>query len=743
MMSMAVETRWQAFLEAYFREPNSLRPDTGIGELDEMIGMAHAAWTHSPAGVLFLPALLAGETNYYAVCPDADQRLWTRDLIRAFVGSWVSFDGEPLPRDTDDPIDRAALQLLEGTDGYVFRFSVPSAARKEAREGVRTLAKALASRPYRRVQLARPLGRLIGDFWDACASGAESEASNLLELLSRDHRLSRINRLFLRVQYLAVFERWDLLENLDEFGDLLRLDRPVLASDSLARLALARLSSPGSVADFDSVKAKYGALIPSVTAIRSPAGAQYYAMWSLSAAEPPEDVARRLSEAGWLDKAVSHPALAAILAKPSAPNVREVAELDQARLDSAMVEGRLDAAVELLASTIPDSTYLPVLVHLVRQTLSPMALQMLQRWRESLGDPAIDEALADRTWAPGGEVPMPDLQLADVIERAFADDGAAGDRLRWLAQARKIAVSGLMEPGGLHGVVTVVRSLGMSMRSELIGDLVELLLDMERNLFAAAGNPNGMQDMRMLTLEVWALSDETGDRTRATRVVDLVGRMLDAGVSAATFVEVVELLRAAWVPLLTDADVPLGLDVIEMLAATKPDVSVALQTFVTPVLTRIGQHNARRIGRDALDVAADLAAEFGLELTHELLPSGALEDVSEVDRASIPAGTYVAIYSLLDPAARRAALIIRRRHPQVRVESFSDKVATDGLRVAARTADVLVVADRAASHAATDALRTARESRPIGFARGKGSTSLIEAVELGLSDLVQSVVGRP
>jgi hypothetical protein len=54
------------------------------------------------------------------------------------------------------------------------------------------------------------------------------------------------------------------------------------------------------------------------------------------------------------------------------------------------------------------------------------------------------------------------------------------------------------------------------------------------------------------------------------------------------------------------------------------------------------------------------------------------------------------------------------------------------LRLAARKADLLVIADKAASHAATDALKAARGRRPIEYARGGGTASLIQAVMGGL-----------
>ena len=70
----------------------------------------------------------------------------------------------------------------------------------------------------------------------------------------------------------------------------------------------------------------------------------------------------------------------------------------------------------------------------------------------------------------------------------------------------------------------------------------------------------------------------------------------------------------AGTPFLTDADLPLGLEAIEVLAAAQPETAVALQAFATPILSRIGPHNARRIDAALLETARMLAPDFGLEL---------------------------------------------------------------------------------------------------------------------------------
>ena len=163
----------------------------------------------------------------------------------------MSFSGQPVAADSDLPLDQA-VRALTGPDGCSFRLLVPRNANAETsvRQSVIRLTRALAARPYRQIHLTWPLGRLISDLSDACASGSESTAEEILAVLEQDHRLSGANKLFLRLQYLAAFARWTDLEESGHLQDLIHLHRPVLASDALARLVMARLPATASRARF-------------------------------------------------------------------------------------------------------------------------------------------------------------------------------------------------------------------------------------------------------------------------------------------------------------------------------------------------------------------------------------------------------------------------------------------------------------------------------------------------------------
>lgn len=728
--------QWDRFLDSFFSNPNDLRA-VGTNALEAMVAQARDGWVATSSIPLFLPARVNTKDYIYAICPEADQGVWIRDLLWAHLGSWVTFADSDAHSDTR-PLDEAIAELV-GSGGLHYRLTMGSGqdARSNVVHGLRRLTQALASRPHRRIHLARPLGRVIGDFWDACASGSEATALDLLDTLNCDHRLSRTNALFLRLQALATFHHWEEIAALNQLPDLLRLDRPALASDALARFAMASLPEQAQINDFDQLKSKFGALIPTTTAIRSTQGAQYYAYWCLSADEQSSDVSARLEQAGWLTHATEASGLRDLLSTNKPITTKGQSAVDRQALNQALEDGRLDAAITLLSRAQPTADALPVLKDLVLQTLSPEALVLLKEWRDVLGDTYRLEIAFSPKWLDQPETTEPIATLGEAFNKAFSATATSEQRAEALAACRGLAVATLMRPGAVASFAENVR-----MRLQNVdfsaSEMLDLLLDIERDLYTAGGNVPSIQDLRMRVIEAWAYWDGSGDRHRADRIVVLTERLLAAGVPVGTFDEVVEMLRAGWEPFLTDADTPLGLEAIEILLAYRPDGSSSLEAFALPVLSRVGDHNARRLVPAALEVAQVLAAEFGLSLT---LSTGAAEaeGLTQTSVWNPPDGTFIAIYSLMESAAKRSKQILEKSFPGLRVEVLSKKVGHDSLKSAAKSADVLVIADRAAAHAATNDLTEARGKLPIDYARGKGSASLLEAAARGLERLSSSL----
>ena len=360
--------RWNAFLGAFFQPPNQLVPGGGVVELDGTIADAERLLAAEPPGPVILPAKLTTGTRYFAIAFDADQARALRELLRSYLGdTWTDFDGESVAKLAElDQFDVAAISLSGGVPEQVFRLEVADDARALARRQVRALMRSLVDRPPRQAHLAQPIGRTLGDFADACAIGAEQAAFAAFDQLTSDHRISAANQLFLRIELLATFERWAELDDVVGIGEVLHLTRPAMTSDALARFAMARLSSPPNLTAFEEdIAPRFGALVESISAIRSAVGARYYALWALMGGEAPFSVAERLGGTPWAED----PILLALLSQPSRESVEtEVATEDEIRRRAidAVDGGRCDTAVELFARLAPSAADLAAVVTAVR-----------------------------------------------------------------------------------------------------------------------------------------------------------------------------------------------------------------------------------------------------------------------------------------------------------------------------------------------------------------------------------------
>jgi len=713
------EASWSLFLRQFFARPNQLAPGRGNATFDELVGRARDEWTAESAIPIFLFARVFEQDYGYVLSVRDEGGTWLQDLLVAHLGSWISFKFDPGPLESLD----GAARALVGERGSVHRFAVAKGGLGLVVRGSRRLQTILKAKPPRRFQKDQPLGRLIGDFLDACASGAESTAMELLELLSLDHRLSRRNALFLRLEALATFERWDDIESWNELPNLIKMNRSTRASDALARFVMARLLPANATLDeFDQVKPTYGALIPSTAAIRSRAGAEYYAYWTLSAGENPTTVREQIQVSGWLEYVHFNTQLKELLASTTVPSESVLGPLDRNELERALSDGRLDTAITLLARAEPTVEVLPILQNVVVSTVSPDAFDILRRWRDTLGDvPAYPINVIPPSARYG--------TMAEAFAVAFSDAATPQERSDALTACRELAEATSMRPRAIEAFVAEIREQ-LPVADHYTETLVDLLLDIERDLYSIVGEELKIQPLRLLALETWALSDVSGDRRRMRRMITLLDRILSDGVSVGDYDHVVELLRAAWQPFLTDADLAMALEALELLAMAKPDSASSLKTFAVPILTRIGEHNAGRLPTMELATAVAFASEFGLELGASQQALDATVD-ARVQQHAPPDGTFVALYSLVEPAAVRAMQIVEARYPNVRVEVYSDKVASNSLRSAAKLADIFVVADKAAAHAATRAIVAARGGKEIDYAQGKGTMSLLSAVERG------------
>lgn len=715
--------RWDRFLVTFFGEGNGLDYPSTTPAVIELLEANEQLLAADPPGPFLLPRRTsAGDTVYYAIALTDEQALELRRVLGGIVGgTYTDFAGRSVRSDFGDTVLASAIALA-GDERRLFAFRPVASDRAATREQVSRLLHLMSKRPRRAVALIRPFGRLLRDFDRALDARDEVAARSLLhEGIFASGRLSGRNRLFLQVRFLAAFERWEELECLPSLPDLLRAPMPALVADSLAALAVHDLHtnpepSQSSAAErFESIASGFGALVPTADRIRSVSGAEYYVRWCLGAGDDGAAILDRLEALAWVEA----PEVAAILGEVAPVSGRQPSTPDVQSITAAVVAGRIEYALELLEQVEPSPELLPLLLHAVRQTLSMAAIGLLARFRSTLGDVVVDEAVED---FHGGLDPMAlpsGLNWGDRIRQAAAGELRPGQLEEAAREDDLLALA--RDPDRLDELVEAVQSTTSAANSTSVLDVVlRLLARLETVLPERV--LGRLTPLRLATLRLWALADDSGDQARASDLIDVADELVHAGCSVVEFEELVELLTLRWDALLTDRAFGLGVRALEVLASGRPAGSPVVSTFATPLLSRVTVANVQRL--DVVDVLAADALSDELELGYSLValvPPGAM-----VAEASTHWAGTIGLYSLDENALRRAADSLQRVLPDAELRTSHEKVANEPLRSLARAADVMVIASKVAKHPATDAIRAERAG-PLTFAAGKGSSSLVRA----------------
>lgn len=170
-----------------------------------------------------------------------------------------------------------------------------------------------------------------------------------------------------------------------------------------------------------------------------------------------------------------------------------------------------------------------------------------------------------------------------------------------------------------------------------------------------------------------------------------------------------------------------ALDLADLLVRSAIPDSEARLRLAVALLGPLHVHS-RRLEPDQIAFAQQLSDELKTDLIWE----SAKRPASSEQAIDGPPLT-VLLYSLDSGALERTAQALAAFAPKTKVHRSSDHVATKQLKQRARNADVIVMATRCATHAATGAMRAyAKDGCVIREADGSGSASLFRAAAVGL-----------
>ncbi len=682
-----------------------------------------------------------GVVQWYFLCASPRAARVARDEMRAFLGpSYIGSMGT-ITLNPDDPVDAAVL------DHYglnAFGVTVGDNTLVDVvRERVNLMRRVRLARPARIGKRVRATGRLLRDFEYALLSKDGDEAFACIGELRATGRLGAANLLFLEIRRLAALGLWSAVLDVLEVPALLSMRRPRRVTEALIQAVynteLVVFETDGRPADAlqyfkEGIAPHYGDLY------RSRAGLSGFEV-----------------EASFF--------LAALAGSP-------------ARLDQA------DSILEAIPASEPRRKYLIALRATIVRTPPSIPTEALAHGRARLFAGDVDGAFAAAQMAPPSfgraalllqcSWEMGTLAAAEVALRAVAalvpHERAELDRrvhlariCRDLHELLEYPISGRPPSGKVPtswpewlGRLTLAEAWPAAVAVAEAGARewqLETYLQDERlmtetgNLLLASRPAWGdiaVRDalpylvsfftqrtearLRRIYDHLFLLLalDESGSLPQFRSLLRLAEVRLDLGISSSEYAEMLDHLGSATERIGSPAIGDAALDAIDVLIVNACPASSARQAF-TGRVQGLFRKWYQRFDASQWRLLESLCGEIGIPCpTHPLPPE---EERPGFNWMALE-GKRVALYSLRESAVRRAEAVVRNLCPGVHVQTFTDLVGgSPSLRAAAATADIFVLASAAAKHVATQFIEAHRpKDKPILYARGQGSASLIAAI---------------
>jgi hypothetical protein len=605
-----------------------------------------------------------GELTAYVIARDPAQAVMVADLLTAFVGpSYSSFDGLTARLDPRDPVDQAVLRFA----GHELTFKVTSPTKetqRQAWEALKLLRDTLRRRPVRTWHVRKPIGRLLGEFESALASGDNSASAALLDQIAMMGGMDAANLANLKIKRLSRLGRDADLLQLPGLADIALSHPPTPIKDAiLAAIYGTVLATPLETGDVQLARQNLSGetlVLPLLESGVTGLSGEALAVAALTASICEDE---RLLAAILLDPhhrdqvARVAPALALALTPVPTNTSSEIPP---------------ESTEEVQEST---SSWAPVVLSLeadtAQKSVAPRSWQGLVE-ALSRGNADLTAILASRDWQEWNPPADDDQSIADLlaglgneaVDQAWLltgplidSDGYDRPAARTARQLIEIAlVNDRFSPGDLSGVVALA------------------------DIFLRSG-PDASAYANLL-------NDLSGESTRW------------AGPEQATVVlDLVDLLVRAACP---DQDARLRL-------------ALALLRPLCDQDTRLEPEQAR--------FARQLTRELKVGLSWP--PQ---DEASHDSSLSVIPAMQVLLYSLDERVLERTKTLLGEIAPNADVRLSHDKVGSQSLRQQSRGADVIVMATRCAKHAATGFIRQhASTTSVIMEADGSGSASLIRA----------------
>lgn len=723
-------------------------PDGWAGDVRPWVDLLGRA---NPDLPIVLPLMEnADQVTWYGVARDPQTAIRLGQELLAMLGpSYTNFTGLPHVLDAADLQEGVlanhfvapAYRLVPTESSYLPRI----------RGMVELYRGVLERRPARQPPAARPIGSIRNDFDRALLADDEGQAERRFEELLQTGRLSAENRVFLEVRLLAGLGRWPqiagnhaLLRNLAD----LPLPPQVLVDtvEAIYRVHVesfeANSDVAGAIKGFSgTIATRYGRLFGTRRGLRRPRILKAFLLYELCQPAPDPSICADIGTL--LSGFAAEPFVAGLLAavpKRDAADARRMSApaLDQeAAADEAFEDDQHDRALAIYRT-------LPVTLKTLRR--------MLRCAREIGSAGAAVDVLEIAIGAPpeligaltaSARETLDQLRvLSTPVAPSVSTIGTeAAQELGWVAWARWVvggapvsAAERVAREWALSWDVNAVSGDqgAIDELAQLIGNAEGQAAGVFRAIFPAlfeafVVQPDSasqvLKPLYAMLLTVLALGEGTSpDDLELAR--QLAEALLQCGNSRAEYRAMVQDLEELLGGSPSINTLSWALDAAEVLAINPaPDLESRLRFFMKVLeLAQTTSHRVKIAHRTALGL---LCKDFGVEFPSTL---SAPEESTDAQVPRTFTGKRVSIYTLTEPAGKRAADMLRQTCPGLEVDINSDEVCTDRLAALAKNSDVFIFAWRSSKHQAYYCIKNNRPTTlPLLQPLGKGSASILRA----------------
>ncbi len=584
------------------------------------------------------------------------------------------------------------------------------------------MVTALGGRTRHVLEIKPTHSDLLRDFRLALLRRDDDAARHLFDQVRLNGNVSAENLRYLRIEYLASFERWAEMRALPHLRALLQARRPRVVSETLLRMVwwtgLIGIGSQNAKVAFEerNVMATFGPLLRSVRVPSTQEGR----LVGFLAALADDDVERQAQILECTADSDERARLQELTSESPFEATEPPVEPQTNPLVSALDSGRFTEVIEFFLGA-PSSEFADLAVQAVLES--------------GVIDDATRVLLEVRKLDAAGELSLNRRSRRDLEDLERLADDACGGWVEWSArlagEARWSDASSVV-----RGSADSWQPLG-ALDSRQVNEVCDALLgtvggsnddQMRASLDVLCGQAatllaqGSANDFCRTVLLLLSEQDNFSEMVRSA-YLDLLAAWLEVGPSGAEYGEVIEQTAKIWMRVRSPNAVSWAISVLEATVDSPcPDAGVRTN-FAVQVINDIRAKYYLSASLREQAETEDLAGHFGL-------PSQPIE-ASEVERDlwSLLNGKSIGIYSLLPRAKSLLESRLARLCSVGEIKGNDDEVGTQALRALASRADFLIVDTWHAAHQATAAIDAVRPRDRQVLPRQRGISGFLRALE--------------